>query len=313
MGSLYICNARIVRPVGASQVADLEIIDGIITGMAPVLGRRPGIDVYDAGGLSMIPALIDLHVHSTSINDLVAYAATGVGHIRYAGVDLEAVRGARRFIRTSGLGLEIHSCGPMLDMPEVAYPSWTRPVTSVKEARDAARELIATGEVDALIVTQRVTLEVARAVAVEAHEVGIPLVGQTWAINGAEAARAGIDQLDNSSRVFVPRKLTDEDLMSYRTVGERLSKWALAWTDIDWQATAAIQDEMINRHVAYCPTLVAHELHAQPAEDVLSGAEPSQQWSGKKNRSNLEALRAHIEADWTRVLGATCLVPCQTG
>jgi imidazolonepropionase-like amidohydrolase len=60
----------------------------------------------------------------------------------------------------------------------------------------------------------------------------------------------------------------------------------------------AIQDEMINRHVVYCPTLVAHELHAQPAKDLLSGAEPSQQWSGEKNRSNLEALRAHIEADW---------------
>lgn len=202
MGSLYICNARIVRPVGASQVADLEIIDGIITGMAPVLGRRPGIDVYDAGGLSMIPALIDLHVHSTSINDLVAYAATGVGHIRYAGVDLEAVRGARRFIRTSGLGLEIHSCGPMLDMPEVAYPSWTRPVTSVKEARDAARELIATGEVDALIVTQRVTLEVARGGSRGArgrHTLGWSDVGDQWRRGSPSWDRPAGQQLAASS------------------------------------------------------------------------------------------------------------------
>jgi imidazolonepropionase-like amidohydrolase len=86
--------------------------------------------------------------------------------------------------------------------------------------------------------------------------------------------------------------------MSYRTVGERLSKWALAWTDIDWQATLAIQDEMINRHVAYCPTLVAHELHAQPAEDLSSGAEPLQRQFGEKDPSTLEVLRAHIEADW---------------
>ena len=191
MCSVYICDPRIVSTVNAAQVADIEIIDGIITAIGPMLSRRPGIDVYDASGLSVIPALIDLHVHSTSVSDLVAYAALGVGHIRYAGVDLQAVHEARHFISASGLGLEIHSCGPMLDMPEVAYPNWTRPVTSVSEARDAARELIATGEVDALIVTQRVTREVARAVAEEAHEAGMPLVGQTWAINRRGGGRSG--------------------------------------------------------------------------------------------------------------------------
>ena len=188
------------------------------------------------------------------------------------------------------------SCGPMLDMPEVGYPSWTRTVTSVKEAHGATRELIETGEVDALIVTQRVTAEVACAVADEAHKAGIPLVGQTWAIDAAEAARAGIDQLDNSSRVFVPRALTKKDLTTYRTVGERLSKWALAWTDVDWQATAVIQDEMISRHVAYCPTLVAYELHTRAGEDLLSGHLRLQELFAEKDRSNFEALLAYIEA-----------------
>ena len=296
--SLYICNARILSTTGASRVADIEIIDGIITAIDPILSRRPGIDVYDATGLSVIPALIDLHTHSTSVGDLAAYAAMGVGHIRFAGLDLQSVRAARAFIGASGLGVEIHSCGPMLDMAEVAYPNWTRPVTSVKEAQGAARELIETGEVDALIVTQRATAEVVCAVADEAHKAGIPLVGQTWAIDAAEAARAGIDQLDNSSRVFVPRALTEKDLTSYRTVGERLSKWAVAWTDVDWHATAVIQDEMINRHVAYCPTLVAYELHTRPREDLLSGDQRLQELFAEKDQANFEALLAHIEAGW---------------
>ena len=72
-----------------------------------MLSRRPGIDVYDATGLSVIPALIDLHTHSTSVGDLAAYAAMGVGHVRYAGLDLQSVRATRGFVGASGLGLQI--------------------------------------------------------------------------------------------------------------------------------------------------------------------------------------------------------------
>ena len=54
----------------------------------------------------------------------------------------------------------------------------------------------------------------------------------------------------------------------------------------------------INRHVAYCPTLVAYELHTRRGRDFLRGDERLAQWFGEKDWSNLEGLLSYIEAGW---------------
>ena len=57
-------------------------------------------------------------------------------------------------------------------------------------------------EVDALIVTQRVTAAVMGAVIDVAHTHQRRVVGQIWAVDGEVAAKLGIDELHASSRVY---------------------------------------------------------------------------------------------------------------
>src|SRR6185437_11998190 len=261
----------------------------------------PGAEVLDATGLVVVPSLVDIHVHSARESDVAAYAKAGVRHIRFAGVDLATVRAARaRTTVDSAWPLGISNCGPMLDCLEAAYPEWTTVVRSPAEAADAARALVSSGEVDALIVTQGVTHRFISAIVSEAHAAGLPVVGQVWAADGIDASQAGIDQLDNSSRVFASKTVSRAELLSYSSVSERLATWARAWTDVDWPRTERILDAMVDNGVSYCPTLVAHEFQAGYGEDIVRRDPRWEPWFDESDLLAYEAFRAHIEDGWAK-------------
>jgi len=280
-------------------VVDIAVADGVISDIDQALEPVPGTEILDATGLVAVPSLVDIHVHSARESDIAAYAKAGIRHIRFAGLDVVTVRAARAQATVdSAWPLGISSCGPMLDSVEPAYPEWTTVVRSPREAADAARSLISSGEVDALIVTQGAPQSFISAIVNEAHAAGLPVVGQVWAADGIEASLAGIDQLDNSSRVFASRTVSQEEMLAYKSVGERLATWARAWADVDWPSTERILDAMVDNGVTYCPTLVAHEFQAGYGEDIVRRDPRWESWFDESDLLAYKAFRALIEDGW---------------
>jgi hypothetical protein len=298
---LLVRGADLYNPrAGTVANADIRITDDVITEIGQALPPARDEQVIEAAGMTAVPALIDLHVHSTRPHDLTAYARAGIRHIRYAGLDLDSVRAARRYVSAGdGPALGISSCGPMLDMVDEAYTAWTLVAASPAAAAAAARSLIDGGEVDALIVTQGITAPLISAISQQAHAAGLPVVGQVWKADGAEAARAGIDQLDNSSRVFASLAVTIPQMLAYGSVGDRLATWARAWTSVDWPQTEHIQDVMIEHGLSYCPTLVAHEAQSYAADEIAIRDPRLDTWFDAADRDAYRNFRAYLEAGWS--------------
>ncbi|KAA1421633.1 amidohydrolase family protein [Nocardioides humilatus] len=66
MSDLLVRRARLVPLLGTAQAVDpvdVLVRDGVITDVAPVVERPPGIDEYDAAGRWVLPGLWDTHVH----------------------------------------------------------------------------------------------------------------------------------------------------------------------------------------------------------------------------------------------------------
>ncbi len=224
-----------------------------------------GLDGFSARritltGKTLIPGLIEAHTHAASEADLVCYVKNGVTTIRFAGLDLKTVARLRDRIATGGVvGPRILSCGPMIDCPPAAYPEWSVTVETPREAAAVAERLIKEQGLEALIVTQRMTAPLIKAVIDVAHAHGRPVIGQIWAVSGEEAAQLGIDELHNSSRVFVSRDYPLARLLAYGSIAERLAISARAWSSIDWQATHRLIETMVERDVGYCGMQVVTE------------------------------------------------------
>ena len=80
-------------------------------------------------GKTLIPGLIEAHTHACFDADMLAYVKNGITTIRFAGLDQGEVVNLRERVEQGALiGPRILSCGPMIDLPPVAYPEWTVPV-----------------------------------------------------------------------------------------------------------------------------------------------------------------------------------------
>ncbi len=204
-------------------------------------------------GKTLIPGLIEAHTHACFDADMLAYVKNGITTIRFAGLDQgEVVKLRERVEQGALIGPRILSCGPMIDLPPVAYPEWTVPVATPREAAATAERLIVDEAVEYLILTQRVTAPVLRAVVEVAHAHDRTVVTQSWALDGGEVAALGIDEVHNTSRIFVSKAYPAARLTDYATIAERLALTGRGWATIDWDATTPLMETMIERGVPYC-------------------------------------------------------------
>jgi len=251
-------------------------------------------------GKTVIPGLIEAHTHSTHDADMHAYIRNGITTLRFAGLDLGTVRRLKQRIDSGELvGPRILSCGPMLDQTPPAYPEWSIAVDTPADAARAALRLIVEEAVDALIITQRMTGPVLRAIVDVAHEHDRPVVGQTWALDGREAAELGIDELDNSSRVFASSEFPAGRLLDYASIPDRLALSGRGWAAIDWDATQSIMQAMVDNGVSYCPMLVACQI---PAGDGVAELEADPDFValfGEAERRDFRAFMHRLSGTWT--------------
>jgi len=260
---------------------------------------QPSARRIPAAGKTIVPGLIDLHNHSTFDADMRVYLKNGVTTIRFAGLNQDAVVRLRdRAVQGEVPTPRIFSCGRMLDRTPPAYPKWTSPVDTPVEAAATARRLLNHDQVDALLVTQQITPDLMRPIVEVAHESGRPVVGQIWSTDGREAAEIGIDQLDNSSRIFASREYPKARLLSYRSIAERLGLLARGWMAIDWELTRPIMEAMVDRGVSYCPTLVVHQNQAGIGLHELESDRDYQMY-GEMERREWAAFLDYVQGTWT--------------
>jgi Amidohydrolase family len=187
----------------------------------------------------------------------------------------------------------------MLDRTPPAYPKWTSPVNTPAEAAATARRLLTEDRVEALLVTQQITPDLMQPIVDVAHEFGRPVVGQIWYTDGREAAELGIDQLDNSSRIFASREYPKGRLLSYRSIAERLGLLARGWMTIDWELTQPIMEAMVEHGVSYCPTLVIHQNQAGIGLRELEADRDYQTMYGETERREWAAFIDYVQGTWT--------------
>jgi Amidohydrolase family len=302
--SLVIDGATLIDGSGAPPVPDAVILiqgDRIrYAGPRRELAAPPSARRVTAAGKTIVPGLIDLHNHSTFDADMRVYLKNGVTTIRFAGLNQDAVvRLRERASRAEVTAPRILSCGPMLDRTPPAYPKWTSPVDTPAEAAATARRLLTEERVEALLVTQQIPPELMRPIVDVAHEFGRPVVGQIWHTDGREAAELGIDQLDNSSRIFASREYPKARLLSYRSIAERLGLLARGWMAIDWELTAPIMEAMVAHGVSYCPTLVVHQNQAGVGLRELEADRDYRTMYGEAERREWAAFIDYVQGTWT--------------
>ncbi len=296
--------ARLIDGGGGPVIEDSTIVlEGNLIAYAGA--RTPRFDAMPAErralrGKTVIPGLIEAHTHAAFDADMRAYLKNGVTTIRFAGLDQAAVaKLAGRIDSGEILGPRILSCGPMIDEPPPAYPEWSVAVSSPAEAARVAERLIAEHDLHSLILTQRVTAPVMRAVIDVAHAHGRSVVGQTWAVDGQEAARLGIDELHTSSRVFASRLYPKERLLNYATIAERLALGSRAWAAIDWGATRPIMEAMVEHGVRYCGMQVITQYQVGEGIEELEADADYRGLFSETEKTAFRAFTQRLQGSWT--------------
>ena len=252
-------------------------------------------------GKTIIPGLIEAHTHASFDADSKAYIKNGITTIRFAGLDQGVVVRLRdRIERGELIGPRILSCGPMIDQPPPAYPEWSVAVQTPREAAAAAERLILEDNVEALILTQRITAPVMRAVTEVAHTHGRSVLAQTWEVDGKEAAELGIDELHTSSRVCLSTHYPKDRLLGYTSIAERLALSSRVWSTIDWEATQGIIETMVERDVSYCGMHVITQFQAGEGVAELEADTDFVTLFGETERRTFLDFTQRLQGSWTQ-------------
>jgi Amidohydrolase family len=301
MASILLRGGTLVDGTGADpRERSSVLVDGDrIAAVGPEADAlaTPATEILDTSGRTILPGLIDLHVHSTFPSEMTAYLANGVTSIRFAGIDLPAWRAiSSRVAAGDPAGPRLFNLGPMLDRPPTSWPAWSQPVASTEEGAEAAAQLLDEEGTDGLIVVQQVTPADVRAIVDVAHRRNRPVVGQIWHTDAGEAAALGIDQLDNTSRIAASREYSGDRLLRYRSVSERLTILSGLWLAIDWDATQRLMEAMVRHEVAYGPTFVNNELQAGIHAEVLNDDPSFRTLFGEAEHAEWAAFIAHVSS-----------------
>jgi hypothetical protein len=296
--------ATLIDGTGAVPVADATIVvDGqsiSYAGSQTSEFDRPDATIRKVPGKTIIPGLIEAHTHAAFDADMRAYLKNGITAIRFAGLSQDDVgRLSARITAGEVIGPHILSCGPMIDQPAPAYPEWSMTVSTPDEASRLANRLIVDYGLDALIVVQRVTVPVLKAVIDTAHARKVPVVGQIWAIDGEEAADLGIDELHTSSRVYRSRAYHAERLVNYSSIPERLALTSRAWASLDWDLTLPIMERMVEKQVKYCGMQVITQYQTGDGVDFLENDRDFHTLFGDGERQAFRGFTRRLQGGWS--------------
>ena len=200
-------NARLIDGIadqaqsGVSILIDGERISQVASGEIAV---PPDTQVIDLGGKTVLPGLIDTHVHTTFMDkeSLPLFLAAGVTTARDVGGKLEKVKQLKDDLNSGSLlGPRLFICGPLLDGadssfdPNGPFAELLDSIPSVEEVPAKIGSLLAAG-VDGVKLYFTLPPDTAKAV-IDFVDKRVPVTGHLGYTHSLDVIRAGIDGLEH--------------------------------------------------------------------------------------------------------------------
>jgi len=204
--TLLFKNARLIDGVadqpqtGMSILVTDERISKVERGEIPA---PPDAQVVDLGGKTVLPGLIDTHVHSTLMDreSLPLFIAAGVTSARDVGAKLEKVQALKADIHSGAqLGPRLFICGPLLDGVEPSFPrgpltEMLESVPSVEAVPQKIGHLLSAG-VDGVKLYFTLPPDTAKAI-IQFVDKRVPITGHLGYTHSIDVIKAGIDGLEH--------------------------------------------------------------------------------------------------------------------
>jgi len=275
--------ARKTQPVGEDRFAlvGATLIDG--TGGRPVpdatvvveKGRiiaagggakvPDGFARIDARGKTVLPGLWDMHAHYEQVEWGPIYLAAGVTTVRDVGNELEFIQAVRDAIQTgNGIGPHlllagiVDGSGPFavgvnrVDTPEQA-------VAEVHRYHDAGFQQMK--------IYSSVKPEIVRAVATEAHRLGMTVTGHVpRGMTAYDAVDAGMDQINHISNI--------RPIMLASPAATTATGAPSPTVDLTGPAATRALKFLAEHHTVVDPTVALYELFLHPVDRPAESFEP---------------------------------------
>jgi imidazolonepropionase-like amidohydrolase len=285
---LAIVGVRVIA-MTANAVLDNQTVlvrDGVIVaiGSTPTVDVPAGSTVIDGAGRYVMPALIDMHVHLSSSQDLEQYVSSGIGTVRNMWGHGSITGWQRDIAAGTRVGPTIISASPGVDAPPAQWPG-TLLVTDARQVR-----AIVKAQADAgwpyLKVYTRLTAEMFDSVMVAARDAGIPALGHVpLSVDIRHALESGMKSVEH---------FTGYD----RAVSRTGRSGTFGWSDADPARYPPLVAATVSAGVWNCPTLAIY-------------AELSKQHTSAEREAIITNRRAFVRA--LSQAGAKLLVGTDAG
>jgi imidazolonepropionase-like amidohydrolase len=270
--TLALVGGTLVDGTGRSALSDTAILvrDGRIVAIGPRSHTKipKNAEVVDARGKTILPGLWDMHAHFEQVEWGPIYLAAGVTTVRDCGNELEFITAVRDAIaKGGGLGPRILAAGIVdgsgpraigvarVDTPEQAR-QW------VDRYHDAGFQQMK--------IYSSVKLEEVKAVAEEAHRLGMTVTGHVPdGLDAYQAIEAGMDQINHITFVMnilhAPLPAGSKETDQYKAVA------ALDLSSTEARKAISFLQE---HHTVLDPTLALFELWTASTAKPSAGFEP---------------------------------------
>jgi imidazolonepropionase-like amidohydrolase len=265
---LAVRNVRIVHGDGrVTPRATLTVRRGRIAAISPGdvrAGVRPGRDV-DGAGCTLIPGLIDAHVHVTdwALPLLLRHGVTTVRDLHNApGYILPLAR------EEAANRPRILAAGALLDGPGSFWKD-ARIISTVADARAAVRDQVAGGAAVITVYT-RLSLALLGAVVQEARARGTPVAAHLGRATAVGAARAGVSSIEHLSGIADAASDAPGRLLAAHD--HFVGGWTMAereWARLDPARLDEVARALRAGGVVLVPTLALHEAFSRLADPDL--------------------------------------------
>ena len=181
--------------LSATVLVSGEKIEAVLDRPTPLAAGTP---VIDGGGLTLLPGLVDTHVHWQSWMSplFLRFGVTTVRDVGSATGRALWERDRERRGEVVGPRMVVH--GPLLDgFPPTPTSAGNRTLRSPEQAIEAAETLIEREGVDGLKVYAALPPDLVGAVTEVAWAHGVPVAAHLWETSAREAAALGIRSLEH--------------------------------------------------------------------------------------------------------------------